>query len=206
MARIVKNPIERRREIVKAARLLFQASGYESGSMNDIMRELGIAKGTIYHYFKSKDELLEAVVEDLAQEGLEKMQSIVSSNKSALEKMQALIASGRISEGNEKILQALHQKGNERLHSRLMAVTVLKVAPLYAIVIEQGCSEGVFSTTSPLECAEFILSGVQFLTDVGAYEWTPEDLRRRANALPRLIEQQLGAAHGSFAFLTGYIQ
>ena len=59
MARIVKKPEERRQEIIEAARELFQAKDYEKTTMRDVMDKLGIAKGTIYHYFRSKEDLLE---------------------------------------------------------------------------------------------------------------------------------------------------
>ena len=78
---------------------------------------------------------------------------------------------------------------------------LIKQAPLYAKLIRQGCEEGLFQTEAPLECAEFILSGIQFLTDRGIYPWTQEDLMRRIRAFPKLIEQQLKAPAGSFQFL-----
>ncbi len=64
MARIVKKAEERREEIIAAAREIFQLKGYESTTMHAVMKKLNIAKGTIYHYFASKEALLEAVVED----------------------------------------------------------------------------------------------------------------------------------------------
>ena len=63
MARVVKNAEDRRDEIIKAARELFETKDYDKSTMQDIMGKLNIAKGTIYHYFKSKQALLEAVVE-----------------------------------------------------------------------------------------------------------------------------------------------
>lgn len=54
----------------------------------------------------------------------------------------------------------------------------------------------------PLECAEFVISSVQFLTDLGVYPWTQEDLKRRALAFPALIEQMLQAPEGSFKGLS----
>lgn len=54
MVRTVKDPETRRQEIVATASQLFQSKSYKHTSMNDVMDALGIAKGTIYHYFKSK--------------------------------------------------------------------------------------------------------------------------------------------------------
>jgi AcrR family transcriptional regulator len=58
MVRTVKKPDVRKAEILKAARHLFQTKDYESTTMQDVINALGIAKGTIYYYFKSKEDLL----------------------------------------------------------------------------------------------------------------------------------------------------
>lgn len=195
-------PINRRNEILKVARSLFLNKDYEKTTMVDIMDTLGIAKGTIYHYFSSKEALFEAVIEDIVEENVTHMEALVkNSPKNALEKIELLVNAGTISQENEKILEQLHKPANGALHSRLLAAALTKQAPLYAKVIQQGCDEGVFQTKVPLECAEFILSAIQFLTDIGIYPWTEEDLKRRIQAFPSLIEQLLNAPHGSFQFL-----
>ena len=201
MVRIVKKSFERKAEIVKAARDLIQNKEYEKITLQDVMDRLGIAKGTIYHYFKSKEELLEAVVENIVNEHLEKMQVLIQEIKgTALQKMQILLEKSSKVEA-PSVLQQLHKKGNEAMHIRLLAAILIKQAPLYSKLIQQGCDEGIFQTDRPLEAAEFILAAVQFLTDIGIYPWSKEDLARRIQAFPKLIEQQLGAPLGSFQFL-----
>lgn len=201
MKRIVKKPSERRAEIVKTARDLFLAKDYDKTTMQDFMNSLGIAKGTIYHYFKSKEELLEAVVEDIVNQHLEEMQTLIQETKgNALQKIQALVTAGsKITAPS--VLEQLHERGNEAMHTRLLVATLMKQAPLYAKLIQQGCKEGIFQTHTPLECAEFILSAIQFLTDLGIYPWAKEDLMRRAQAFPKLIERLLQAPPDSFQFM-----
>ena len=204
MVRIVKNPEERRQEIVAAARELFQKKDYEHTTMRDIMDVLGIAKGTIYHYFKSKEELLEAVVEDSVEVYIAGMEKVLNETEgTGLDKMQALIISGNVEEQYEDIIEHLHRPGNVSMHTRQLAVTVSKVAALYEVAIRQGCEEGIFQAEHPLECAEFLLAGIQFLTDIGFHPWSGEELTRRAIAIPALIEAQLKAPKGSFDFLLG---
>lgn len=201
MKRIVKKPIERRAEIVKTARDLFLIKDYGKTTMQDFMNHLGIAKGTIYHYFKSKEELLEAVVEDIVNEHLEKMGTLVQeTNGNALQKIQAVIEAGS-KVAAPSVLEKLHERGNEAMHTRLLVATLMKQAPIYAKLIQQGCEEGVFQTLFPLECAEFILSAVQFLTDQGICPWNQEDLIRRTKAFPTMIEQLLQAPSGAFKFM-----
>ncbi len=201
MTRIVKKPDERRREMIEAAQHLFGIQGYEKTSMQDLMKHLNIAKGTVYHYFASKEALLEAVVETMIDASIEQMQSVLERKGNALRKLQRLIERGNIAAENQEMLKQLHRADNQRMHLRLLTLALAKQAPLYAQVIQQGCKEGIFQTAHPLESAEFILSAVQFLTDVGIYPWSQEDLVRRVRAFPHLIEQQLKAPPGSFQFL-----
>lgn len=202
MIRTVKKPEERRADIIQAARHLFQTQEYSKTTMQDVIESLGIAKGTIYHYFPSKEALLEAVVADMVDSIIEQLSDLIENSKgNALEKIKQVIKMGNIASKNEEILSHLHRPGNETMHTRLLAETILKQAPLYEKLIRQGCDEGLFKTEAPLECAEFMLTGIQFLTDRGIYEWSGQDLNRRINAFPRLIEQQLKAPPGSFQFI-----
>ncbi len=202
MINSMKKTTDRKTDIVQAARRLFQTKDYEKTTMQDIMDSVGIAKGTIYHHFRSKEAILEAVIETIVDESIDKMKTILSeASGNALEKFKLLIHAGNSTNDNKKILDNLHKSGNDSMHTRLLAVAIKKQAILYGEVIQQGCKEGIFSTTTPLESAEFILSAFQFLTDVGIYPWHQEDIARRIKAIPSLIEQQLQAPSGSFQFL-----
>ncbi len=203
MVRVVKKPEERRREIVSASRDLFLKQDYENTTMQDIMTQLQIAKGTAYHYFKSKEELLEAVVEDMVAEYIAEVEKALNEQckGNALDKMRVLIVLGRVSPRQKDTMYKLHRPGNMGMHVRFLAVTLSRLAPLYARVISQGCEEGLFRTEHPLECAEILLAGIQFVTDIGCYPWSQQDLERRARALPALIENQLHAPKDAFSFL-----
>src|SRR5499433_809274 len=54
----------KRRQIVTGARRVFLAQGFDAASMGAIAREAGVSKGTLYVYFKSKEELFETIVEE----------------------------------------------------------------------------------------------------------------------------------------------
>ena len=61
--RIVKEAEERKSEILDAAEELFAAKGYEQTSTGDILERVGIARGTLYYHFKSKEDILDALIE-----------------------------------------------------------------------------------------------------------------------------------------------
>jgi AcrR family transcriptional regulator len=167
-----------------------------------VVDALGLAKGTVYYYFPSKEDLLEAMVADLIDETTDRMQALVETEGgNALQKLRLLIQSGSLEDENKELLEGLHKPGSAGLHIRLLAAALVNQAPLFAALVEQGCREGLFHTETPLETSEFILGGVQLLTDMGIHPWSPDDLNRRMQALPSLIERLLGAPPGSFDFL-----
>jgi AcrR family transcriptional regulator len=207
MARVVKKFEDRKGEIIQAASHLFETQGYENTSMQELIQTIGIAKGTLYHYFESKEDLLEAVIEHISHQSIEQMKAVVQQARgNALHKIELLLKTGSIAAAHQNLLDSLHKPGNQEMHIRLLAAILTQQAPLYANLIAQGCNEGIFTTDSPLECAEFILSAVQFLTDRGIYLWSQEDLNRRIQAFPKIIEQLLAAPAGSFQFLRKLIK
>ena len=155
-----------------------------------------------YHYFKSKMELLESVVHDMVDEYVIGVHQVLDKQyENAIEKLGALsrpnVANGKFA----KIIASIHRPGNSEMHTRLLAVTIIKLAPLFGRVIEQGCQEGLFQTQHSLECAELLLADIQFMTDQGIYPWDEEDLVRRSGAIPEFIESILRAPKNSFCFL-----
>jgi len=61
--RTIKEPEIRKGEILDAAEKLFAAKGYEASTINDILDAVQIAKGTFYYHFKSKEDVLDALIE-----------------------------------------------------------------------------------------------------------------------------------------------
>src|SRR5258708_4574170 len=53
----------KRRQIIEGARIVFRVLGFDAASMGEIAKAAGVSKGTLYVYFKDKDELFQAIVE-----------------------------------------------------------------------------------------------------------------------------------------------
>ncbi len=203
-SRTVKKPEVRRQEIVAAATELFMSQGYEKTSTNDVMKALDIAKGTIYHYFESKEKILDAVVDHLADGYVQRRQEELDACAgNALDKIRILFPGDDGEKREEDSVEHLHSLDNVRLHARLIAVLVERLAPVFGGLIRQGCAEGLFTAEHPDEIAELLLAGVQFLTDRGMYPWDDAVVARRTGALPSIIESMLEAEPGSFGWLSG---
>lgn len=74
--RIVKEHEERKNEILDTEEILFEEKGYDKCSVNDILNRIGIAKGTFYHYFRSKEELLDAIIDRTAERMVGKARTV----------------------------------------------------------------------------------------------------------------------------------
>jgi AcrR family transcriptional regulator len=205
MVRTVKTPEVRRAEILQAASELFQEIGYESTSVDSIVRSAGIAKGTFYYYFKSKDEVLAALAQQLCAEMVARSQIIADDPQlGAIEKFCAIIAAqNQTVEAGQALVEDLHRPENRALHERSNIETVLAFGPILAAVVEQGNQEGVFRVDDPLSTVQFILAGSLFLFGHQMFSWTPEEQAARMQAMLLLIERAFGAVTGSFAAVLG---
>ena len=171
MARIVKDPDVRRAEILDVAQRFFYQRGYEQTSVQGIITEVGIAKGTFYHYFNSKLDLLDAVIERMIDQQLQSLEPLVADDQlSALEKFERFyknIADWKI-ENKAFFLDLMkiwYKDENTILRYKVSATSTEKIKPLLAQIIEQGIAEGAFTTKYPADIAELILQLGQSLSD-----------------------------------------
>ena len=203
MARISKAPEERRLEIVETAERLFREYGYANCSVEMIIREIGVAKGTFYYYFKSKEEILGAIVDQTLDQIVEQAGQVADEpTLDALAKMQMLLAGAQVGDvDTHDLAEMMHLPENRELHELSNIQSVLRLSPIFARIVEQGIQEGVFETAHPLECVQFLLTGAQFLLDGGLFKFSEEETRTRRIVAQDIIEKALGARPGSFGFM-----
>ena len=121
MARISKDPEERRIEIIKAAERLFNEKGFSNTAVSDIVKSIGVAQGTFYYYFKSKDDVFNAIVEKFLDESMAGITEIAKHEKlGTREKIELVLEKGlELIENNEGVISYLHTKGNMDLHEKV---------------------------------------------------------------------------------------
>lgn len=168
-----------------------------------IIREIGVAKGTFYYYFKSKPDILHAIVDKELDQIVEMAQSIADETAlSALQKMEALLSNSHIGDDRSlDVAEMLHLPENRELHELTNIQTILRLSPILAKIVEQGIAEGDFDVERPLETIQFLFTGAQFLTDGSMFNFSEAELRGRRQAMQSVIEKALGAKPGSFHFM-----
>lgn len=203
MKRLTKTPETRRLEIIQTALNLFSRNGYTNTSVEAIIGALGVAKGTFYYYFKSKEDVLTAIVEHQLDEIIKMAQQVADDpSLDALGKMRLLLSGSRISvENTEEVVEHLNLPANRELHEVTNVQTVLRLAPILARIIEQGNREKIFNAAHPLEISRFVLAGGQFLIDSGLFEFTEPEIATQKAVMQEIIEKMLEVERGTFNFM-----
>ena len=202
--RIVKDPDVRRLEIIHAAEELFTKKGYEKTSVEAIIKKAGIAKGTFYYYFKSKKEILEAIVEQISVSMAAYFTSIVEqSNLTAIQKFKRMIRGPEKKKlTSSSAMQIIHKPENRELQEKLNIQAIENIAPLIAKVLEQGKDEGVFTAAPSVELVQLILAGSQFVLDSGLFTWTAKKRIVYLKELQNLFEALVGIKSGTLGFIS----
>ena len=191
--------------ILDTAARLFMEKGYDQTSIGDILGLSGVARGSLYYHFKSKEDVLDGVLERVTAQITARARGIADDPAlTAHEKLARVIASLSISKTQDAaIIQEMHAPSNALLHQKSIIQTIRAVAPLMAGVVEQGAREGVFHVAYPLETVEILLVASLFLFDEGMFKWSAEEMAARMLAFVNIAETVLGAAQGSLQFIGG---
>ncbi len=143
--RIVKEHDERRTEILDAAEKLFHTKGFEKCTVNDILHEVGIAKGTFYYYFKSKEEVLDAIVARFTELMISRVEAVLSRDVHPIEKLlQVFLAMQMKNDVGDEILDQMHKPENALLHQKTLKEVITAMAPYLAQVIKEGIKKEVW--------------------------------------------------------------
>jgi len=194
----VKEGEVRRREILVTARELFVTKGYEQTSVNDILKIVDIAKGTFYYYFTSKEEVLEAIILDIVEEGARKAEQIIKDKSIPLVNriMMAIMAQAPEFEGSEEIKEEMHKVENAKLEQLYTKAMLKRMTPVLREPVIEGMEQDLFHLEYPTECIESILLLGHMMFDCDVFEWEMEQYPKKVQAFLRNAERMLGTKEG----------
>ena len=146
--RVVKEHDERKQEIIDTAEMLFTEKGYDQCSVNDILNAIGIAKGTFYHYFKSKEEVLDAVIARTTDQIMERVLSVAGEKNLTPEEklLQVFLAMKADQKTEQALLEEMHKTENALMHQKMREKLLTGVNPLIASLIREGIEQGICQT------------------------------------------------------------
>lgn len=212
--RTIKNPHERKREFLDTARKLFFSKGYEQTSVDEIIKEVGLSKGSFYYYFKSKEDLLDELTKELSLQILTKIEEIVNRDDlDAISKLnKSFSEAAAIKFENiqliKTLLKVLCDEKNVYFRYKIYQKNTDIVAPEFYRIVQQGIKEKIFNTPYPLESSKMIFALANALTEriaelVLEVNEKPENfkkLQREYDNYQLAIERILGAREGAINF------
>lgn len=213
MPRVIKHPELRREELLDHAQALFLTRGYDKASLNDVIASAGISKGAFYHYFASKEALLEALAERFARQALAGVEGIAGDpGLDPLARLNALLAHSRqakIETAPEAwtLFETMFRPENLVLFHRINLAANASFSPLLVKIIRQGVEDGTFRTFDPEGVADIVMQFGMATHDVIAkaisggsdadMEVAIETLEKRVRLYGIALDRILGLPDGS---------
>jgi len=165
--RQVKKPEVRKAEIVRVALGMFVEQGFERTTVDGITGRLGVAKGCFYHHFRSKNDVFDACVVELADRLLAEYLAILTDP--ALGPRRRLVAyldhnyAAAAAPAAEGFLRDLHSGDFGAIHRRVTDAVEAALRPVFVRVVEEGVAAGEFEVADPEFAAVAVLGALTAL-------------------------------------------
>ena len=191
---------KRKQELLQIAYRMFITRGYENTSVDEIIEEAGIAKGTYYYHFPSKEQTLEQVIDMMLDAQEEHARAVMAADMPIPQKVVGVIASFRPDASETTITDALHAPENIVMHDKTERKLRERIVPIISELVEQGIEEGIFNCKDIPERVKIIIILASELFDAEGF--TQTDVK----VFVDVIESILGAKSGTMAFITQLIR
>lgn len=196
--RVIKDAEERRNEILDVAERLFCTKGFDRTSTNDILNEIGIARGTLYYHFKSKEDILDGMIERVTNQIVSKAAVIaLDDSVSVLERLTRTILSLNVdNELGDMIMEQVHKPQNALLHQKLEERLLGRVNILITKIVEDGIKQGIMHTDYPAEAVDMIMT-YSYITFDSTKQYIEEEEQRKIEGFVYHTERVLGMEAGA---------
>lgn len=199
-----------RDKIVATAEEMLTEEGYDNTSLNDIIHESGIAKGTFYHYFNSKNTLMDHLITKMSRHIMAPIRKITANpDLNAAQKFNAFINYGKHYKMTNKrfyrtLTRWLWREENIRFRHKIMNKNLKLMVPELTKIIEQGNKEKLFNVALPQEIAEMVFGlGLTMADSIAPVLVGPqpgsgdlEIIKKKFKAYEEAIEKLLGVKSG----------
>ena len=218
------DPKERKKEYLETALELFNEKGYEKTTVKDIIDAMGVSKGAFYHYFQSKEDVIEEISDVFAERVLRQTEILADrKDLTPVEKINELFQmvqgykkSHR--EKRKKIKEIFREDENLKLQRRIILKLRSQMMESIHRIVEEGIKIGEFRDQDVEETGDYLLTVIQILNrsleemaireyakdspDVDALE---EKMRRKLAFYQKMFELTLGTEEGAIQVTEPYI-
>lgn len=186
-----KYPEVTEERILEAAQRLFLEKGYDNTTIQDIVDQLGgLTKGAVYHHFKSKEEILNAVSDRMFFQN-NPFEAV--KRRKDLNGLEKLREAARLNQSDSSRVQLTAQMLPLKLDSRLLAELIQSnlhmLTPYYQELLEEGNRDGSLHTEYPREIAELLPVLTSLWLMPSLFPATKEEMKRKFTFLGEMLER-----------------
>ena len=192
----MKKGEQRKQELLNLAYQMFIEKGYENTSIDEIVAKAGIAKGTYYYYFASKEATLEAVIEKMIEKESTVAKEILTKPLSIPEKLVSVVNAFRPDKEEAVITEVLERKENIIMHDKMCKKIVEVAVPILAEIVKEGIAQGIFTCNYIEERVKMLLVMSQHMFDYGNFG------EKDVEVYIDMLEKSLGAKTGTMHFIS----
>ncbi|MCR5503546.1 MAG: TetR/AcrR family transcriptional regulator [Lachnospiraceae bacterium] len=196
----MKKGEKRKQELLGIAYRMFLTRGYEETSVDGIINEAGIAKGTFYYHFESKEQVLEEVIGMMIEKEAKEAEKILAAQLPIPIKILGIINAFQPSGEEIPIEEALNRPENALMHEKIRGRLYEAASPLLCETVREGIGNGVFSCEDIPERVKILLLISSALFDDADYT------KKELTVFLDVTEKILGAKEGSLGFLSELIE
>lgn len=171
-------------------------------SVEAIAQKAGMGKGSIYYYFDSKDEILDAVIERSLRRAVRGYLENIHYEQTALGRIKELFNSiirKDFADSRRNLIVTLHLSDDLVLHNKLKELAVQEISPILTVLLEQGVEEGSIKAEYPKESAEIIVATLTVFLDSSKQDIS--SVKKKLKIFAGVLETCLKTPKGSFDFL-----
>ena len=195
----MKKGERRKQNLLNIAYRMFIEKGYENASVDDIIIEAGIAKGTYYYYFESKEATLEAVIEMMIEKAENIAKAALMNPVPIPQKLASVVYAFQPNKDEIVITDVLERKENIVMHDKIGKKIVEVAVPILSDIVREGIAQGIFACTNVEERVKMLLIMSQNMFDYGAYS------NKDIEVYVDMLEKSLGAKEGTMSFISEFL-
>ena len=195
----MKKGERRKQDLLNIAYRMFIEKGYENTSVDDIIIEAGIAKGTYYYYFESKEATLEAVIEMMIEKAENVAKAALMNPVPIPQKLASVVYAFQPNKDEIVITDVLERKENIVMHDKIGKKIVEVAVPILSDIVREGIAQGIFACTNVEERVKMLLIMSQNMFDYGAYS------NKDIEVYVDMLEKSLGAKEGTMSFISEFL-
>ena len=199
--KIIKNPEERKNEILDAADKLFTQKGFDGTSTNDILEAVGIARGTLYYHFKSKEDIMDSLIDRYSTSILTRAKEVAENISIPVYEriVQTVMALNMNHDSGKEIIEHIHKPQNALMHFKAQKAILNGLTPILTEIVKEGIEQGLCTTPYPYEAIEMLVVYTNTVFDGNMIDLTDEDRILRVKAFVFHTERLLGVEIGTLS-------